>query len=157
RLDEGSGTSAFDATGNAANTATLVNGPQWTTSTTTPSSFNGRDVFGPVTSLGHNFISETNGSTGWLAGDLKGSAAAPLDPLLGPLADNCGPTRTHALLTGSPCLNTGDNASLVGPWSLVTDQRGLPRRDGVAVDIGAYEAQTHIEVANTNDSGPGSL
>src|SRR5262249_47328317 len=41
------------------------------------------------------------------------------DPLLGPLADNGGPTRTHALLPGSPAVNAGSNRA-----SLSYDQRG---------------------------------
>ena len=52
-----------------------------------------------------------------LGGSLIGTAAAPIDPLLGPLADNGGPTLpdgskmlTHALLPGSPAINAGDPA-----------------------------------------------
>jgi hypothetical protein len=41
------------------------------------------------------------------------------DPLLGPLADNGGPTPTHALLVGSPAINAGSN-----PANLRADQRG---------------------------------
>jgi len=73
-----------------------------------------------------------------------GTAASPFDPLLGPLASNGGPTRTHALLPGSPALDAG--APGVTPPN---DQRGpgFPRvvdglGDGTAViDMGAYEAQ----------------
>jgi hypothetical protein len=68
------------------------------------------------------------------ANTLTGTVATPLDPRLGPLADNGGPTRTHALLAGSPALNVGSN-----PANLPTDQRGSPRVVGPAVDIGAYE------------------
>lgn len=56
------------------------------------------------------------------------------DALLGPLADNGGPTRTQALLAGSPAIDAG---SATG--APATDQRGLPRVG--AVDIGAYELQ----------------
>jgi len=61
--------------------------------------------------------------------------------LLGPLQNNGGPTDTHALLPGSPAIDTGISG---GPN---TDQRGFPRpidlpsvpnaADGS--DIGAYE------------------
>ena len=54
--------------------------------------------------------------------------------LLGPLTNNGGPTLTHALLPDSPAIDAGDD-TLTG-----TDQRGLPRRSGAHVDIGAYEA-----------------
>jgi len=58
------------------------------------------------------------------------------DPLVGPLGFNGGPTRTHALLTGSPAINTGSN-----PLGLTTDQRGagFPRSARGAPDIGAFE------------------
>ena len=53
------------------------------------------------------------------------------DPLLGPLADNGGPTRTHALGAGSPAIG---GATGTAP---LLDQRGMTR-DG-APDSGAYE------------------
>lgn len=74
--------------------------------------------------------------------DYVGTPAAPLNPRLGPLANNGGPTQTLALLPGSPAL---DKAVVVS--GLATDQRGLIRsRDadviaGALPDIGAYEAQ----------------
>jgi len=40
-------------------------------------------------------------------GNQSGTAANPLDPLLAPLANNGGPTKTHALLPGSPALDAG--------------------------------------------------
>jgi CSLREA domain-containing protein len=59
------------------------------------------------------------------------------DPLLGPLANNGGPTLTHALLAGSPAINTGIN-----PLALAFDQRGTPfARSSGATDIGAFEVQ----------------
>lgn len=55
------------------------------------------------------------------------------DPLLGPLQDNGGPTRTLALKPGSPAINSG------GSTGLLLDQRGSPRVVGGKVDIGAFE------------------
>ncbi len=92
------------------------------------------DVIGPVTSLGHNLIGLTDDSTGWVASDLTGTLSSPLDPQLGPLADNGGPTQTMALLTGSPAIDTGAS----GAGIPTTDQRGYSRIDG-SVDIGAFE------------------
>ena len=71
-------------------------------------------------------------------GNLVGTAAAPIDPLLGPLADNGGPTQTLAVLAGSPALDAGNNA-----LSLNFDQRGagFARVSGTAADIGAFEHQ----------------
>jgi hypothetical protein len=56
------------------------------------------------------------------------------DAGLGPLADNGGPTLTHALLAGSPAIDAADGA--VCP---ATDQRGVARPQGAGCDVGAYE------------------
>ena len=91
-----------------------------------------------------------------LIGDTTGSSITAatgtgnllnIDPLLGPLADNGGPTFTHALLPGSPVLDAGNS-------TLVTDQRGLTRpidfaaignpSGGNGADIGAFEQQTEF-------------
>jgi len=65
------------------------------------------------------------------AGNLFG-----VDPMLGPLAFNGGPTQTHALVAGGPAIDAGSN-----PLALTTDQRGpgYARVIGAAADIGAYE------------------
>ena len=55
------------------------------------------------------------------------------DARLGPLANNGGPTDTHALLTGSPGIDKG------GAPCPATDQRGISRPRGAACDAGAYE------------------
>ncbi|MFN0053941.1 MAG: beta strand repeat-containing protein [Planctomycetales bacterium] len=78
-------------------------------------------------------------------GNMIGSVASPINPLLGALADNGGPTKTMALLTGSPALNAGSNALSVHPATaaaLVTDQRGgtFSRKSDGTVDMGAWEA-----------------
>lgn len=70
-------------------------------------------------------------------GNLVGSLQNPINALLGPLADNGGPTQTMALLTGSPAINAG------GTTSLQFDQRGTPFQrvfDG-QLDMGAFELQ----------------
>jgi hypothetical protein len=61
-----------------------------------------------------------------------------VDPLLDVLANNGGPTRTHALLPGSPAIDAGSN-----PLGLTFDQRGpgFPRTFGAAPDIGAFEVR----------------
>ncbi len=63
-----------------------------------------------------------------------GTPAFITDPKLGTLADNGGPTRTMALLFGSPAFDAGDNTSC-----RATDQRGVTRPQGAGCDIGAYE------------------
>jgi hypothetical protein len=90
-----------------------------------------------IVSDGFNLILSTGGSNMTLqSSDITGQ-----DPQLGLLADNGGPTPTHALLLGSPAVDAGS------AFGLTTDQRGAPRPvdlpnipnvdDGT--DIGAYE------------------
>ncbi|MBS1878110.1 MAG: CSLREA domain-containing protein [Actinobacteria bacterium] len=55
------------------------------------------------------------------------------NPLLGPLADNGGPTATMALSPSSPAIDAGDASCPP------TDQRGVPRPQGAGCDIGAFE------------------
>ncbi len=67
-----------------------------------------------------------------------GSSPAPLESILDTtLADNGGPTFTHALAAGSPAINAGDPA--FDDTLTPTDQRGLPRVLFGRVDVGAYE------------------
>jgi hypothetical protein len=89
-----------------------------------------------ITSQGYNLIGVTDDTTGWVASDLTGAAGSPLDPQLGPLQDNGGPTQTMALLPGSPALGAG---SAAGAPAL--DQRGAPRLG--RYDIGAYQASAY--------------
>jgi hypothetical protein len=83
---------------------------------------------GPITDAGHN-LSSDNSCAFMNVGSLNNT-----DPMLGPLADNGGPTLTMALLPGSPAIDAGDDAA-----APPTDQRGAPRPFGAATDIGAYE------------------
>ena len=69
-------------------------------------------------------------------GNLVGTASSPINPRLGPLQNNGGPTSTMALLAGSPAIDAG----LVVP-GVTTDQRGVFRPQGAAPDIGAFELQ----------------
>jgi hypothetical protein len=97
---------------------------------------NDPDVTGSFASQGHNLVGVLTGTaTGFVASDLHGTTAAPLDPRLEPLKFNGGPTKTHALRHGSPAANAGDNAN-----APPTDQRGFDRIVGGAIDIGAYES-----------------
>jgi hypothetical protein len=100
------------------------------------------DVFGAVDgSSSHNLIGDgtrMTGITNGVSGNLVGSADSPIDPLLGPLQDNGGPTQTMALLPGSPARGAG---SL--DYASDTDQRGLPRVVGGMIDIGAYQTQDY--------------
>jgi predicted outer membrane repeat protein len=91
------------------------------------------DVVGALISQGHNLIGDGTGASGFVTSDLVGTTQNRIDPKLGPLANNGGPTPTMALLPGSPALNAGDPTQLG-----VADQRGVPRSGGV--NIGAFQA-----------------
>lgn len=91
---------------------------------------------GPVTSQGYNLSSDDASAYLKQTGD-QNKVAAGLDPK--GLKDNGGPTRTIALLSNSPAINTGDPAFDVA--KIPFDQRGKShaRIVGNRVDIGAYE------------------
>ncbi|MBI2571483.1 MAG: hypothetical protein HYV63_31120 [Candidatus Schekmanbacteria bacterium] len=111
-------------------------------------------------------MSESSGSGGFnvFTDTSCGSPAAGdqlgVDPGLGDLADNGGPTRTHGLLAGSPAIDAAGEAACAGHESLATDQRGFPRPadgdgDGTAVcDIGAYEAAAPPAPTPTETASP---
>lgn len=74
-----------------------------------------------------------------------------IDGLLDPvLRDNGGPTKTHALLSGSAAINTGNNNAALSA-ELMSDQRGAghDRIFEGTVDIGAFEYNAHILVVDT--------
>jgi CSLREA domain-containing protein len=116
------------------------------------------DVTGNFTSQGHNLIGratigpnggsngDESGFTNGSNGDQVGTLLSPLDPLLGPLANNGGLTQTHALLPGSPAIDAGNNSFITNPpfsGPPFTDQRGpgFPRISNTTVDIGAFESR----------------
>lgn len=114
------------------------------------------DVGGAFTSNGGNLIGDGGPATGFTHGtnnDQVGNGAAPINPLLGPLQDNGGPTLTHMILNGSPAINAGLVANL--PID-TNDQRGYPnlRQRGPAPDAGAIEAfafEPTLTVATTDE------
>ncbi len=76
--------------------------------------------------------------------NLIGTSVAPIDPLLGPLQNNGGPTLTHVLLPGSPAINRGDLSAIAGAGGVPEfDQRGdgFNRTFSGRIDIGAFELQ----------------
>jgi CSLREA domain-containing protein len=116
-LTQADGAVSLKGTILAGNTATT--GPECTTPTATP-----------VTSQGHNLIGTTSGCTFASQGtDITGQGAQ-----LGPLADNGGPTQTHALGASSPAIDAADPTDFPA-----ADQRGIRRPQGPRPDIGAYE------------------
>jgi hypothetical protein len=78
-------------------------------------------------------------------------------PLLGPIRDNGGTTYTHALLSGSPAIDAGNNSANDPHTGLpaLYDGRGFPyvRESGGVADIGAYEVQKNDIVFNAGLDG----
>jgi hypothetical protein len=100
---------------------------------------------------GHNLESTTPAQCGLdpVAGDLIG-----VDPLLGPLSSNGGPTQTTALGAGSPAIAAGGQCTdpAAGGEPLGGDQRDEPRAN--PCDIGAFEGQPPSTGAPSISPGP---
>ncbi len=81
--------------------------------------------------------------------DLDGTcgSATTIDPKLGELADNGGPTQTYLPLSGSPAIDAGSGNCPAN------DQRGVSRPQGAACDYGAVE----VEQFNSSCDTPGLL
>lgn len=123
----------------------------------------GQDIFSDVSFAldldGNNLIGNSTGGMGAFAARL--SNLENVDPELGPLASNGGPTQTHALSTDSPGVGRGNsNFALDETGSpLANDQRGpgFGRIQASAPDIGAYESSLPGEPGELEISGgPGN-
>lgn len=99
------------------------------------------DCAATLTSQGYNLVANVAGCN--IVGDISGNLLG-VDPQLGPLQNNGGPTLTHALLAASPAIDAGNpggcrdhNGNL-----LTSDQRGFarPAAGSLLCDMGAYEA-----------------
>ena len=136
----GGGVSNVNATITLHNTILAAN----TATNTTYHDAAGASLSGGGTSS-HNIIGQIGGSglTNGVNGNKVGTLTVRIDPLLAPLGDYGGRTKTHALLVGSPALDAGK-----GSLTDLYDQRGytrevdLPTSNGIDGyrDIGAYEA-----------------
>ncbi|HXA41587.1 MAG TPA: choice-of-anchor Q domain-containing protein [Candidatus Solibacter sp.] len=87
---------------------------------------------GTIVSIGDNLDNGTS------CGFNQPSDQNGVDPLLGPLQDNGGPTPTRALLFGSPAIDAVATSDCPPP---TVDQRGVSRPQGPRCDIGAVEMQ----------------
>jgi CSLREA domain-containing protein len=112
----------------------------------------GPNCLSNLVSLGHNLIQSSSDCniTGDTASNLIG-----VDPLLGPLQDNGGPTWTHALLPGSPAIDAGNPAGCTDDSGnpLTTDQRGVARPQRARCDIGAFEFDDTPPITTASISG----
>ena len=140
---------ALDAEGPEAERLTLHNSivAGNTDSGTAPDLFAGSALADDLI-VEHSLIGDTTGtgvSTTTGAGNILNQS-----PLLAALADNGGPTQTHALLEGSAAIGVGNNALAAG---LLTDQRGETRIIDGVVDIGAFELQSPTVASVIRDEG----
>ncbi len=128
--------------------------------------------------IGNNFSAEADFSASVFVGttpqpnasfDLVGNVVIAnqiIDPLLGNLQDNGGPTDSRLPSTLSPVMNAGNNCVVTNtcptnpngsnpPFALLTDQRGtgFPRLIDSAVEIGAIEVPLPVLSANVSISG----
>jgi len=88
----------------------------------------GPDLFGGIMSRGYNLFETRTGAT--VRMDAGAGPDRTGDPMLSALANNGGPTFTHAVQQGSPAIGGGMTA-------LALDQRGYAR--GPVPTIGAFE------------------
>lgn len=71
---------------------------------------------------------------------LTGFYVLNVNPLLGPLRDNGGPTQTHALSPSSPAIDGGNNSVVRGDTPFDQRGAGVPRIVNGQVDLGSFEA-----------------
>ena len=121
---------------------------------------NGPDCFATaqtaLTSLGHNLIQDV--TTCQITGDLTGNITGR-SPRLGLLTQNGGPTKTHALIEGSPAIDAGSSAKpgSAGNACAVNDQRGFLRPLGATCDIGAFERGSAFSLTEILPNAGGNI
>jgi hypothetical protein len=111
----------------------------------------GPDVRGPLTSDDYNLIGDTQEATigGTTTHNLTGT-----DPKLGALADNGGPTDTHALLRGSPAIDRAPTRRAHGllPTSAATASRARGAR--VRTLVRSRQSRTNRQQPNRMPTRP---
>jgi hypothetical protein len=95
------------------------------------------DLYGGTFTANFSLI-ETPGGAALVTGT---GTVTGVDPQLGPLQNNGGPTFTQLPAPTSPVINAGDPAFAPPP---ANDQRGLPRVAGGRIDMGAVEVQAGV-------------
>lgn len=96
----------------------------------------GVDVSGTFTSQGGNVIGVLGATQSFaFASDLKGTAAAPVNAQVSPLANNGGFVRTMAIAPTSPARDRG----IINGNVSFTDARDVSRSPATMPDAGAYE------------------
>ena len=109
------------------------------------------DVSGTFIDGGNDLIGKNNGSN-FAAGLRIGTIASPVNPNLGPLANNGGPTMTHKLNGPSVAIDGANSAVCSAAPINNVDQRNVTRPVGAGCDIGSYET-TATSVASVTIAG----
>ena len=103
------------------------------------SAFVGREIddFDTVARNNYNLFGNNgyDGVIGFSPGPTDIVPGRGLGGIIGPLANNGGPTQTHALVPGSPAID----AAPADADCPAADQRGVARPQGAGCDIGAFE------------------
>ena len=97
------------------------------------------DITGGIANSGYNLIGKSAGGSGYVPSDIL-----DVDPLLGSLSDNGGPTKTMAMLPGSPAIDSGTTRCA----RLERRGPGFPRIVNGTIDSGEFEVQA-TEVPNS--------
>ena len=141
-LNLNNSTVSGNSTGGSVGGINVFNGTLTLKNTIVANNSSGGDCggSGAFTSLGYNLDSD-NTCNLTATGDLPSGTAN-----LGALANNGGPTQTHALLAGSDAIDAGNPATpgSGGDACLATDQRGVSRPQGSTCDIGAFELEAGV-------------
>jgi hypothetical protein len=126
----------------------------------------GPDVYGNYALTDHDLIGIVGSASGFtdtsgnpLNDNLVGTAAQPINPLLGFAGSYGGTTETEVPLPGSPALDAGDPAPPAPFVTVSTDQRGLPRVVDGMTDIGATQHQAEAishQIDIVTDPGDGT-
>ncbi|MDG2991576.1 filamentous hemagglutinin N-terminal domain-containing protein [Candidatus Synechococcus calcipolaris G9] len=144
----GSGGGIFNNNGTVNVTNSLISG---NTAPTGPEINNN----GTLNLTGNNLVGQNNtlGISGTISSGIENvnyfAPSVPTSQIIGPLANNGGPTQTHLLVFGSPAINAGVNASV--PGTVTTDQRGATRIVNGIVDLGAVEVNYQLQTLQGNN------
>jgi CSLREA domain-containing protein len=120
------------------------------TNTIIANSTSGGDCIGGDVITNHNNLVEDGTCSGNAVNFVTG------DPILGPLADNGGPTQTLAVGFGSPAINAGDDTVCAASPVNGVDQRGVTRPQGAHCDIGAFEGAQDVTAPTITAFAPTS-
>jgi hypothetical protein len=104
-------------------------------------------VYGPNVTLSESYNVLGSHVSGFTPDVTDVLTTLPLADIVGPLADNGGPTLTRAAVSGGPAVDVipSSNPGCVG----AVDQRGFPRPAGDGCDAGSFEYGARLPVAGS--------